>query len=121
MAVTTDDVLEGQNNQWTQVDTNVVDRALSEAQDMAKTTYGGQVSRMSTQENQDLFVTNLARHYLEESVGGEAQSESQQGGSTSYNTVTGESMSSLQSTRYGRRCLDILRGVQSIGIVKTRR
>jgi len=119
--ITITDVDRGASDEWSQIPDTTKQQMLQEAKELAMTTYGGQVSRLPTQTNQKLFVINLARHFLEEVEGGEAQSESQQGGSTSYNTVTGDAMSSLQSTRYGRRCTEILRAQQSVGIVRTRR
>jgi len=112
------DVSRGASDQWSHISDDTKEQMLEEAKEMAVTTYGGRFSKLPSTLNQKLFVINLTRHYLEEVEGGEAQSESQQGGSTSYNTVTGESQSNLESTRYGRRCMDILREAMSIGIVR---
>jgi len=112
------DISRGASDEWSHIPDTTKQQMLAEAKEMAVTTYGGRFSKLPSTLNQKLFVINLARHYLEEVEGGEAQSESQQGGSTSYNTVTGEAQSNLESTRYGRRCMDILREAMSIGIVR---
>ncbi|AHG00919.1 hypothetical protein HALLA_12105 [Halostagnicola larsenii XH-48] len=51
---------------------------------------------------------------------GEAQSESQAGGSVSYNTVTGETQDSLTQTKWGREYLGYLEDQPNIGIFSTR-
>jgi len=63
------------------------------------------------------FTKFLAAHLWELAEGGEASSEGSQGGSVSFNTVTGDPMSTLTETRFGRMALQYLRQSQSIGFV----
>lgn len=51
---------------------------------------------------------------------GEPESESQAGGSVSYNTVTGELQNSLTQTKWGREYLGYLRDQPNISIINRR-
>jgi len=52
--------------------------------------------------------------------GGEAQSEGSTGGNITYNTVTGDIVSSFSETRYGRTLRsEYLRDEQSVAFVRT--
>jgi len=119
--ITITDVDRGASDEWSQVPDTTKQQMLQEAKEMAMTTYGGRVSRLPTQTNKKLFVINLARHYLEDVEGGEAQSESQQGGSTSYNSGSAPDSQFPSGSRYADRAAAILRGNQNISIVRTRR
>jgi len=122
MTVTIDDVEDLASNSWSQLDPEKKQALLNQAESATDMVYGGRVSRLNQIEGErDYFIQNLAAHYYELAEGGEAQSESATGGSTSYNTVTGETQSNLTETRYGRICRDYLRNQQSVAIVRTRR
>lgn len=93
---------------------------LDIAEREANSIYSGQVSTLPTIEgDKDDFIRYLAAHKFEQAEGGEAQSESNTGGSVSYNTVTGEVINDLSQTRYGRTAREYLRDESSIGIVRT--
>ena len=110
----------GSSQEWDSLTTKQKDQMLLEAKQSATTIYGGRLSRVSRIRDRVLFTINLTRHYWQQAEGGDAQSESATGGSTSYNTVTGEAMRELTTTRYGQRALEMIRDDMSTGIVKTR-
>lgn len=122
MAVTTSDVDNLSSTGWTQLDSGKKTELLNTAEALVDGQLSTQQSRFPTLEgDRDDAVTWLAAHFYELAEGGEAQSENSQGGSVSFNTVTGEWMSTLSETRYGRVLSDFyLRNRQSLGIVKTR-
>ena len=111
----------GSSQEWDSLSDKQKQQMLLEAKQGATTIYGGRLSRVPRIRDRVLFVINVARHYWQQAEGGDPQSESATGGSTSYNTVTGEAMRELTTTRYGQRALEIIRDDQSTGIVKTRR
>lgn len=91
---------------------------LEDARTEADTMYSGRNARLPTVDgDRDIFVKNLTAHKWELAEGGEAQSESQTGGSTSYQSGTVEDYLSL--TRYGQTAMRHLRDEQSIAIVRT--
>ena len=110
----------GSSQEWDSLTTKQKEQMLLEAKQSATTIYGGRLSRVSRIRDRVLFTINLTRHYWQQAEGGDAQSESATGGSTSYNTVTGEAMRELTTTRYGQRALEMIRDDMSTGIVKTR-
>jgi len=94
---------------------------IREAVGEASTLYTGRFSRLPTVDGDgETFVLNLAAHKMTLAEGGEAQSESNAGGNVSYNTVTGDSMSDLQHTRFGRTALKHVRDRQGLGIARSR-
>jgi len=111
----------GSSQEWDSLDTKQKQQMLLEAKQSATTIYGGRLSRVSRIRDRVLFTINLTRHYWQQAEGGDAQSESATGGSTSYNTVTGEAMRELTTTRYGQRALEMIRDDMSTGIVRTHR
>jgi len=111
----------GSSQEWDSLTTKQKEQMLLEAKQSATTIYGGRLSRVSRIRDRVLFTMNLTRHYWQQAEGGDAQSESATGGSTSYNTVTGEAMRELTTTRYGQRALEMIRDDQSTGIVRTMR
>jgi len=111
----------GSSQEWESLTTKQKQQMLLEAKQSATTIYGGRLSRVSRIRDRVLFTINLTRHYWQQAEGGDAQSESATGGSTSYNTVTGEAMRELTTTRYGQRALEMIRDDQSTGIVRTHR
>ena len=121
MAVTTDDVEALSSTGWKQLN----DSKKTEMLSIANSLVDGQLSRRqsnfsSLEGNRDEAVKWLTAHLWELSQGGESQSESGQGGSVNFNTVTGEWQNSLTETRYGRILSDLyLRDRQSVSIVRT--
>lgn len=121
MAIDVEDVEALSSTGWQQLN----DTKKSELVDIAESIVDGQLSartaRFSTIEgDKDEAKRWLAAHFFEMAEGGESQSESTQGGSVNYNTVTGEWTSSLSDTRYGRTLSDLyLRDRQGLGIVRT--
>ena len=109
----------GSSQEWDSLTTKQKKQMLLEAKQSATTIYGGRLSRVSRIRDRVLFTINLTRHYWQQAEGGDAQSESATGGSTSYNTVTGEAMRELTTTRYGQRALEMIRDDQSTGMVRT--
>ncbi|QLG62828.1 hypothetical protein [Halorarum salinum] len=83
------------------------------------TVFGGRVTRQSELEgNPDDFEAYLGAHLWEIAEGGEAQSQSQTGGSVNFQHLQTNVESTLSETRYGRVCLMMLRSNASIGIVR---
>lgn len=120
MAVTVSDVEALSSKGWQHLDSSKKTALLEDAQTERETLYSDRVGTIPTLEgDEDIFIKNLAAHKWELASGGEATSESQTGGSVSYNTVTGDAINELAQTRYGRTCLTHLRDGQSIGIVTT--
>ena len=118
MAITRSDVEDLSSDSWRQLDDSKKDAMLSIAEDMADDLFGGRVATLNEVEgSMDDFKKFLCAHLWELSEGSVAQSESSQGGNVNYNTVTGNAMSSLSETRYGRVCLEFLRQNQSISFV----
>jgi hypothetical protein len=119
MAVTLEDVEDLSSVAWTQLTDNKKQSLL----DMAERTINNQLSERhatfdTVEGDRDDAIRLLAAHKWELAEGGEAQSESSQGGNVSYNTVTGEWQASLSETRYGRMLSDLyLRDRQGLAIV----
>jgi len=118
MAVTKSDVEKLDAQSWNSLTDSKKDALLSDAQTESQTIYSGRFARTPTLVgDRDIFVKNLAAHKWELAEGGQPNSESQTGGSTSYDTSPGDSY--LEQTRYGQTCLEHLDDRQSIGIVRT--
>lgn len=121
MAVTVSDVESWKDNGWTQLNSTKKGDLLDTAGSIIDGQLSERQSNFSTlQGDRDEAVELLAAHFYEIAEGGEAQSESSQGGNVSYNTVTGEWQNSLSGTRYGRILSDMyLRDRQGLGLVRT--
>lgn len=92
------------------------------AERLRQNVFGGRVTRQSELEgDEDDFERYLAAHLWEIAEGGEAQSQSQTGGSVNYQHMQTNIESTLGETRYGRLCLMMLRNKASIGIVRADR
>ena len=92
--------------------------AVSEAIAERDTLYSRRMSRLPTLEGDaEVFTNNLAAHKLEIREGGEAQSESGEGGSVSYQT--GQVEDYLTMTRYGRTALRHIRMDESISAIRS--
>ena len=121
MSVTVEHVESLSSTGWEQLH----ESKKTEMLEIAKSLVDGQLSRRqsnfsSLEGDRDEAVRWLSAHLWELSQGGESQSDSTQGGSVSFNTVTGEWQNSLTETRYGRILSDLyLRDRQSVSIVRT--
>lgn len=119
--ITVEDVEKLNSKGWNQLNQDAKEYNLGRAKRKINGQFSRRQSRFSTiQGDQVDAAILLAGHIFELAEGGEAQSTNSQGGSVSYNTVTGEVFESLSETRYGRELLsDYLRDRQSMGIVRT--
>jgi len=90
---------------WSQLSRDRKAEAVRNALSERDTLYSGDMSRLPTLDgDSEVFTLNLAAHKLELAEGGEAQSESGEGGSVSYaNGGAGEEY--LDMTRYGQTAL----------------
>lgn len=121
MAVTRADVEALDKTGWTQLSNAKKDEMLGIAERQAQDIYSGRSSTLSLIEgNVDDFTKFLTAHLWEQAEGGEPQSESSEGGSVNFNTVTGETYDDLTSTRYGRVAKSYLRDGSQISAVRTR-
>lgn len=94
---------------------DLIDAAKRTADDIYSSTI---VFTAEVEGNEKDFVILVACHKwaLRE---GEPQSESQAGGSVSWNTVTGEWQTHLSQTKWGREALGYLRGRPNISLFST--
>ena len=122
MAVTVTDVENYGSKGWQQLDPDVKDELLSHAEKLIQNQFNDRVATLPTLiGDQDDATKLLTAHLWELAEGGEAQSESGEGGNVTYNTVTGETINSLTETRYGRMFSDLyLRDRMGIGVVRSR-
>ena len=122
MSVTVEDVENYAAKQWQQLDGDVKQEQLELAESMLANQFS---ERMATLPNfkgdRDFGKKLLTAHLWELAQGGEAQSESSEGGSVTYNTVTGNAVDSLQETKYGRLFRDqFLFDELGVGVVRSR-
>jgi hypothetical protein len=119
-SITVADVEELDATNWQQLDSGVKSAELERAKRMINDQFSARVSTLPTLIGDEGDATKLlTAHFWELTTGGEAQSESSEGGSVTYNTVTGESLNSLSETRYGRQFSDHhLRDRIGIGVVR---
>lgn len=86
---------------WTQLSDGRKNELIREAIGERDTLYSGQMSRLPTLDGDaEVFSLNLAAHKWTLAEGGEAQSESGEGGSVSYSS--GDIGEYLTLTRYGK-------------------
>lgn len=103
---------------WTQLADNRKDELLREALGERDTLYTDRMSRLPTLEGDaEVFTLNLAAHKWELAEGGEAQSESGEGGSVSYQTGNVDEYLSL--TRYGKTALRHIRMDESLSAIRS--
>jgi hypothetical protein len=103
---------------WTQTSRSRKASAVREAIAERETIYSGRMSRLPTLEgDSEVFTNNLAAHKLEIREGGQAQSESGEGGSVSYDTGGVDKYLSL--TRYGKTAKRHIRNDDSISAVRS--
>jgi len=122
MSVTIDDVEKLDATGWSQMDQAVKEQALDRARRLLDNQFSDKVATLPTfVGSRDDGLKLLTAHLIELAQGGEAQSESSEGGSVTYNTVTGEPLDSLSETRYGREFQDFyLRDRLGIGVIRPR-
>ena len=122
MAVTLSDVEELDAQGWQQIDDAVKQESLDRARRLLDNQFSDRVATLPTfVGSRDDGLKLLAAHLIEMATGGEAQSESTEGSSVTYNTVTGETVDNLTETRYGRQFSDYyLRDRLGIGVIRPR-
>lgn len=104
---------------WTQTSDSRKDELIREAIGERDTLYSGRMSRLPTLDgDSEVFTLNLAAHKLELAEGGEAQSESGEGGSVSY-TTGGGAEEYLDLTRYGTTALRHVWNDNSISAIRS--
>jgi hypothetical protein len=122
MAITRSDVENLAANSWKQLSDTKKDELVNIAERIVDNQLSADVATLPTVEGDtDDAKTFCAAHLFELAEGGEAQSEGSTGGNITYNTVTGDIVSSFSETRYGRTLRsEYLRDEQSIAFVRTR-
>jgi len=94
------------------------DELIRQALGERDTLYSDMMSRLPTLDgDSEVFTVNLAAHKWTLAEGGEAQSESGEGGSVNYSTNAGEDY--LEQTRYGKTALRHVFQDNSIAVVRT--
>lgn len=105
---------------WSSLEQSKKQDLLDIAERQANDIHAGRVGTNTIIDgDKDDFVKFLAAHLFELAEGGEAQSESSTGGSVNYNTVTGEVLKGLSSTRYGLQAREYIRDNAGVGFVTT--
>lgn len=103
---------------WTQLSDTRKDELIREALGERASLYSDRMSRLPTLEGDaEVFTLNLAAHKWELAEGGEAQSESGEGGSVSYQSSSADEYLTL--TRYGETALRHVRMDDSISAVRS--
>ena len=103
---------------WTQLSRSRKAKAVRDAISERDTLYSERMSRLPTlQGDAEVFSEHLAAHKMELASGGEAQSESGEGGSVSYQSSNADEYLSL--TRYGETALRHVRRDESISAVRS--
>ena len=103
---------------WAQLSRERKAEAIRSAIAERDTLYTDRMSRLPTLDGDaEVFSLNLAAHKMELAEGGEAQSESGEGGSVSYAATAGEEY--LKLTRYGKTALRHVWTDASISAVRT--
>lgn len=104
---------------WAQLSDSRKDELIRSAIAERDTLYSGQMSRLPTLDGDaEYFTLALAAHKWELAEGGEAQSESGEGGSVSYNTG-GAVEEYLNQTRYGKTALRYVWMDNSISAIRS--
>jgi len=103
---------------WTQLSDSRKDELIREAIGERDSLYSGRMSRLPTLDGDaEVFTLNLAAHKWTLAEGGEAQSESGEGGSVSYSSNAGEDY--LNLTRYGETALRHVWNDNSISAIRS--
>jgi hypothetical protein len=122
MSIDLTDVERMDSTGWNQMEREIKEEQVDRARNLLDNQFSDKVATLPTfVGNRDDGVKLLAAHLIEMAQGGEAQSESSEGGSVTYNTVTGDAINSLTETRYGRQFNDYhLRDRLGIGVVRSK-
>ena len=113
-----DDVDDLSKTGWSNTSRSRKVSAVREAIAERDTLYSRRMSRLPTLEGDaEIFTNNLAAHKLEIREGGEAHSESGEGGSVSYQT--GQVEDYLTMSRYGRTALRHIRMDESVAAIRS--
>ena len=113
-----DDVEDLSKTGWSNTSRSRKVSAVREAIAERDTLYSRRMSRLPTLEGDaEVFTNQLTAHKLELVEGGEAQSESGEGGSVSYQS--GQVEDYLTLTRYGRTALRHIRSDESISAIRS--
>jgi len=103
---------------WAQLSRERKAEAIRSAIAERDTLYTDRMSRLPTLDGDaEVFSLNLAAHKMELAEGGEAQSESGEGGSVSY--TTGNVEDYLTLTRFGKTALRHVWEDESIAVVRS--
>jgi len=103
---------------FTQLSDERMDRAIKGAISERSTIYSDNMARFPTLDGDaEEFTLNLAAHKAQLAEGGQPQSESGEGGSTSYQQ--GQVEDYLDQTIPGRTAKRLVRDEQSLGIVRS--
>ena len=103
---------------WAQLSRERKSEAIRSAIAERDTLYTDRMSRLPTLDGDaEVFSLNLAAHKMELAEGGEAQSESGEGGSVSY--TTGNVEDYLTLTRFGKTALRHIWEDNSISVVRS--
>jgi len=114
-----DQVDNGSSTGWSQLSRGRKAELIRESLGERDTLYSGRMSRLPTLDGDaEVFTLNLARHKWELAEGGEAQSESGEGGSVSYQGG-GAGEDYLKLTRYGKTALRHVWKDNSIAAIRT--
>jgi len=104
---------------WQNLSDSRIDRAIKGAIAERNTIYVGDMARTPTLDGDlETFLLNLSAHKCEIAEGGQAESESSEGGSSNY-TSGGSVEGYLDLTRYGRTAKRHVRNEESISIVRS--
>ncbi len=102
---------------FTQLSDGRIDRAIKGALGERDTMYSGRMARFPTLDGDaEEFSLNLAAHKAQLAEGGQPQSESGEGGSTSYQL--GQVEDYLDQTIFGQTAKRMVRNEESLGIVR---
>lgn len=120
-SITVADVENVDSTGWEQLNDDKKEYLLGKARRKINGQWSKRQANITTIEGDMVDATILAAaHAFELAEGGESQSENSQGGSVSFNTVTGEWYESLSETRYGRELRDdYLMDQQGVSLVRT--
>lgn len=117
--ISTSDVQAVYGDQSPSFDSAQQDQLVQIAQNITDDVFSGRVTHQSEVEgDREDFTAYLGAHLWEIAEGGEANSQSQSGGSVNYQHLQTNLESTLSETRYGRICLMMMRTKSSIGIVR---
>ena len=120
MTVTIQDVEKAQSKEWQALGEDKKEYWLQFAENLIENQFSQRFATLPTiRGDPDDAHILLTAHCWEVATGGQVNSESQQGSSADYNTVTGEWNEWLSETSYGRAFRDqFLSDRRSVGVVR---